>query len=60
MCDTKKCQFEVDLEKFRQNGKQMIDYMCDHFKKVAEKPVAPNAQPGFMSPLLPCEIFAFI
>lgn len=60
MCDTKKCQLEGDVEKFRQNGKQMIDYMCDYFKNVAKKPVSPNNKPGFLSSQLPCKPFAFI
>jgi tyrosine decarboxylase len=45
----------MDLEEFRKNGKDTIDYMCDYFENIGKKKVMDNkaAVPGFLTEKLP-------
>lgn len=49
----------MDVEKFRENGKQMIDFICNHVKNIQDKQVAPTLDPGFLKYLLPGEYQKF-
>ena len=43
----------VDWEKFREDGKVMVDFIADYFKSIEERRVAPDVSPGYLKPLLP-------
>lgn len=43
-----------NIEKFRQDAKLCIDYVCEYGKNVDKRTVVPNIKPGYLMPLLPC------
>lgn len=43
----------MDVEEFRENGKEMIDFICGYMKNIETKDCAPTLEPGFLKPLLP-------
>lgn len=46
----------MNVEEFRQHGKEMIDYICCYMNTIDKRPVAPsNAEPGFLHDLIPSE-----
>ncbi|KAJ3337714.1 hypothetical protein HDU93_000662 [Gonapodya sp. JEL0774] len=44
-----------DIETFRKNGKEMIDFMCDYYKTVGNYSTLSRVTPGYLAPLLPKE-----
>lgn len=45
----------MNVEEFRENGKSMIDYMCDYVSTIDKRRVIPNVEPGYLRPILPDE-----
>jgi len=45
-----------NYEEFRENGKEMVDYICDYNRTMHKRPVAPTIDPGYLYPLLPDHI----
>ncbi|XP_014204563.1 aromatic-L-amino-acid decarboxylase-like [Copidosoma floridanum] len=45
----------MDIDEFRERGKEMIDYICEFVSTIKDKRVTPDLQPGFLKPLLPSE-----
>ncbi|CAB3364092.1 Hypothetical predicted protein [Cloeon dipterum] len=43
----------MDIEEFRKNGKDMIDYICEYLAGLGERRVTPAIEPGYLRPLLP-------
>ena len=43
----------MDVEEFRTNGKDMIDYICDYMKNIDKRDVAPTVDPGFLKNMIP-------
>ncbi len=44
---------KMDVEDFRKNAKEVVDYICSYFKNVSKYDVAPDVEPGYLKPLLP-------
>lgn len=44
---------DTQLEKFRQNARLCIEYVCEAAQRIPKKPVYPNVQPGYLRSLLP-------
>ncbi|KXS09944.1 aromatic-L-amino-acid decarboxylase-like protein [Gonapodya prolifera JEL478] len=42
-----------DIETFRKNAKEMVDFMCDYYKTVGDHSTLSRVQPGYLAPLLP-------
>ncbi|XP_044734645.1 aromatic-L-amino-acid decarboxylase-like [Chrysoperla carnea] len=45
----------MNVEEFRENGKSLIDYMCDYVSTIEKRRVIPNVEPGYLRPILPDE-----
>ncbi|XP_059478229.1 tyrosine decarboxylase-like [Neocloeon triangulifer] len=43
----------MNVEEFRENGKAMIDYICEYASGIGERRVTPAIEPGYLRPLLP-------
>ena len=46
----------MDVDEFRQRGKEMVDWIADYMKNVSEKRVIPDPdiiQPGYLREILP-------
>jgi len=44
---------KMNVEEFRENGKAMVDYICEYVSGVSERRVTPAIEPGYLRPLLP-------
>lgn len=44
---------KMDVEAFRKNGKDMVDYICSYIQTLPQRRVIPDVQPGYLKPLLP-------
>ena len=42
----------TSVEEFRQNGKELVDFIANYYISIRDRPVAPNVEPGFLRPLL--------
>jgi tyrosine decarboxylase len=42
----------MDVEEFRKNGKDMIDYICSYISGVGERRVTPSVEPGYLRGLV--------
>lgn len=42
----------MDVQEFRQRGKEMIDYICEYLEKLPTRRVTPSIEPGYLRPLL--------
>ena len=45
----------MDAAEFRRRGKEMVDYVADYLENVAERPVYPDLEPGYLRHLIPSE-----
>ena len=45
----------MDVEEFRQRGKEMVDIIADYYSTVRERRVLPDVEPGYMTSLIPSE-----
>ncbi|EEB13798.1 Aromatic-L-amino-acid decarboxylase, putative [Pediculus humanus corporis] len=45
----------MDVEEFREKGKEMIDYICEYMKNLPGRRVTPSIEPGYLRPLLSTE-----
>jgi glutamate/tyrosine decarboxylase-like PLP-dependent enzyme len=45
----------MEIEEFRQHGKEMVDYICDYLKNIKSLRVRPQVEPGYLKNLLPKE-----
>lgn len=43
----------MNVEDFRQNGKELIDYICSYMTTIEKRDVAPRVDPGFLHDLIP-------
>ncbi len=43
----------MDIEEFRKNGKEMIDFICDYMGTLGDRKVLSQVQPGYLRPLVP-------
>ena len=45
----------MDVEEFRQRGKEMVDIIADYYSTIRDRRVLPDVKPGFMISLIPSE-----
>ena len=45
----------MDVEEFRERGKEMIDWICDHVQSLGDKNVLSQVEPGYLRPLIPAD-----
>ncbi|XP_017768244.1 PREDICTED: aromatic-L-amino-acid decarboxylase-like [Nicrophorus vespilloides] len=45
----------MDVEEFRERGKEMVDYICQYMQEMGERRVTPAVEPGYLRKLLPAE-----
>lgn len=45
----------MDVEEFRNRGKEMVDYICEYMNTLDQKKVTPNVEPCYLRDLLPSE-----
>ncbi|XP_023245432.1 tyrosine decarboxylase-like [Copidosoma floridanum] len=45
----------MDIDEFRERGKEMIDYICEFVSTIKDRRVTPDLEPGFLKPMLPSE-----
>lgn len=45
----------MDVEEFRQRGRQMVDYICEYMTTIEKRRVTPNVNPGWLKTLIPNE-----
>ncbi|CAG2064275.1 unnamed protein product, partial [Timema podura] len=43
----------MDVEDFREHGKEMVEYICEYLSTLEERRVTPSVEPGYLSKLLP-------
>ncbi|KAJ8679590.1 hypothetical protein QAD02_015377 [Eretmocerus hayati] len=43
----------MDVDEFRERGKEMVDYICDFMSNISERRVTPDVGPGYLRPMLP-------
>lgn len=43
----------MNVEEFRQHGKELIDYICNYMSTINKQDVAPRVDPGFLHQLIP-------
>jgi len=43
----------MNLDDYRKNGKEMVDYIADYLENIRERRVFPDVKPGYMKPLIP-------
>ena len=43
----------MNADQFREAGKQMVDYIADHFESIRSRAVLPDVQPFYLQRLLP-------
>lgn len=46
---------EMDIEEFRERGKEMVEYICEYLGSLERRRVTANVEPGYLRPLLPAE-----
>lgn len=42
----------MDVQEFREKGKEMVDYICEYLEKLPKRRVTPNIEPGYLRALL--------
>ncbi|KAK6618265.1 Tyrosine decarboxylase [Polyplax serrata] len=42
----------MDVQEFRERGKEMVDYICEYLEKLPSRRVTPNIEPGYLRPLI--------
>ncbi|KAI5751721.1 hypothetical protein M8J77_010314 [Diaphorina citri] len=45
----------MDVEEFRQRGREMVDYICEYMTTIEKRRVTPNVNPGWLKTLIPNE-----
>lgn len=45
----------MEVEEFRNRGKQMVEYICEFMSNIHNRRVTPDVGPGYLRPLLPSE-----
>lgn len=43
----------MDIEGFREHGKNVVDYICDYNSTLTSRQVSPTVEPGFLKTLIP-------
>nr|CAD7457811.1 unnamed protein product [Timema tahoe] len=43
----------MDVEDFREHGKEMVEYICEYLSTLEERRVTPSVEPGYLGKLLP-------
>jgi len=41
------------MEKFREEGHKVVDFIADYYKNVHKMPVKSQVKPGYLAPMLP-------
>lgn len=41
------------IQRFRKNAKELIEYICEYNKNINEEPIYPDVEPGYLRPLFP-------
>lgn len=45
----------MNIEEFREHGREMIDYICDYMQNIGDRDVVPTVEPGYLKKLIPDE-----
>uniref|UniRef100_A0A8D9DUA4 Tyrosine decarboxylase n=1 Tax=Cacopsylla melanoneura TaxID=428564 RepID=A0A8D9DUA4_9HEMI len=45
----------MDVEEFRERGRQMVDYICEYMTTIEKRRVTPNVNPGWLKTVIPNE-----
>lgn len=45
----------MNIDEFRDRGKEMVEYICEYLRTLEGKRVTANVDPGYLRPLLPNE-----
>lgn len=43
----------MNVEEFRQFGKQMVDYVADYLENIRDRRPSPDVSPGYLKELIP-------
>lgn len=43
----------MNLDDYRKNAKEMVDYIADYLENIRDRRVFPDVKPGYMKPLIP-------
>ncbi len=43
----------MDVEEFRKNGRQMVDYVADYLENIRDRRPLSNVEPGYLRKLIP-------